>query len=111
MEGAGTVSVLTSGSLTTGTPQTCDCALSISGSSVNLTANGLIDISTGYAVTGTNGVSLFAGYNPSSNAYAASNNTLSVEGSVSGSTVTLRQVRGAVARSRAMSIVLFVRWK
>lgn len=89
VEGAGTVSVLTSGSLTTGTPQTCDCALSISGSSVNLTANGLIDISAAYSVTGTNGVALYAGYNPSSNAYAASNNTLSVEGSVSGSAVTL----------------------
>ena len=86
---SGAVNVLTSGSLTTGTPQTCDCTLSITGASVNLTANGLIDVSAGYTVTGTNGVALYAGYNPSSSTYAGSNNTLGIEGSVSGSSVTL----------------------
>jgi hypothetical protein len=89
VEGAGAVGVSSAGSITTGTPQTCDCALSITGSSVNLTANGLIDVSAAFSVTGTNGVALYAGYNPVSNTYAGSNNTLSVEGSVSGSTVTL----------------------
>ena len=89
VEGAGAVSIFSAGSITTGTPQTCDCALSITGSSVNLTANGLIDVSAAFSVTGTNGVALYAGYNPVSNTYAGSNNTLSVEGSVSGSTVTL----------------------
>ena len=85
----GVASVLTGGSLTTGTPQTCDCTLSITGSSVNLTAGGLIDISAEFSVAGTNGVALYAGYSPSSSTYAASNNTLSVEGSVSGSSVAL----------------------
>jgi filamentous hemagglutinin family protein len=85
----GAVGLRAGGSLTTGTPQTCDCVLSITGSSVNLTANGLIDIVAGYSVAGTNGVSLYAGYNPSNNTYAGSNNTLSIEGSVSGSSVTL----------------------
>lgn len=85
----GAVGLQTSGSLTTGTPQTCDCTLSITGSSVNLTANGLIDISPGYSVTGTNDVALHAGYNPVSNTYAGSNNTIGIEGSVSGSSVAL----------------------
>ena len=85
----GAVSILTSGSLTTGTPQTCDCTLSITGASVNLTANGLIDIVAGYTVTGTNDVSFYAGYNPSTSTYAGTTNTLGIEGSVSGSSVTL----------------------
>ena len=85
----GSVNIQTSGGLTTDTMQACDCTVSIAGSSVNLTAGGLVDVVAGTSVTATNGVSVYAGYNPSNQTYASANNTLGIEGTVTGTTVAL----------------------
>ncbi|MDB6011205.1 MAG: hypothetical protein JWL65_3455 [Gammaproteobacteria bacterium] len=86
---SGAVAINSGGSLSTGTAQTCDCTLSINGSSVALTAVGSILVSAGYSVTATDGVSLNAGYNVSSGTYVGSNNTLTVDGDVSAATIGL----------------------
>jgi filamentous hemagglutinin family protein len=83
----GPVGVTSGGSLSTATAQSCDCTLSITGSSVALTSAGPMTIGSGYTITATDAVALNAGY--SGGAYAASNNTLTVNGSVSGTTVGL----------------------
>ena len=85
----GAVAINSGGSLSTGTALTCDCTLSINGSSVALTAVGSMLVSAGYSITATDGVSLNAGYNASSGTYLGSNNTLTVDGNVSGATIGL----------------------
>ena len=84
---AGAVGITSGGSLSTGTAQSCDCELVINGSSVDLTSAGSMTVSSGYAITATDAVTLKAGY--SGGTYAASNNTLAMNGSVSGATVGL----------------------
>jgi filamentous hemagglutinin family protein len=86
---SGAVAINSGGSLSTATPQTCDCTLSITGSSVALTAAGSMLVSAGYNITATDGVSLTAGYNASSGTYVGSNNTLTVDGDVSAATIGL----------------------
>lgn len=85
----GAVGISSAGSITTGTAVACDCTVSTSGSSVNLTANGSLDVGAGYGVTGASGVALYAGYSTATGTYAGSNNTLGVEGTVSAPAVTL----------------------
>ena len=86
---AGVVNVNSGGSLSTPTATGCDCTPSIAGSSVTLTAKGTMLITTGYSVTATDGVSLYSGYDVSTGTYANSNNSLTVDGIVSGSTIGL----------------------
>ena len=83
----GAIGVISGGALSTGTSQSCDCSLLINGASVALTSAGPMTIGSGYTITATDAVALNAGY--SGGAYAASNNTLTVDGSVSGSTIGL----------------------
>jgi filamentous hemagglutinin family protein len=83
----GAVNVISGGAFSTGTPQSCDCSLMINGASVALTSAGPMTISSGYTITATDAIALNAGY--SGGTYAASNNTLTVNGSVSGSTIDL----------------------
>jgi filamentous hemagglutinin family protein len=85
----GAVAINSGGSLSTATPQICDCTLSINGSSVALTAAGSLLVSAGYNITATDGVALNAGYNASTATYAGSNNTLTVDGDVSATTIGL----------------------
>ena len=87
IDATGAVGVTSGGSLSTATPQSCDCTLSITGSSVALTSAGSMTIDSAYTITATDAVALNAGY--SGGTYAASNNTLTVNGSVSGATVGL----------------------
>jgi filamentous hemagglutinin family protein len=86
---SGAVAINSGGSLSTGTALTCDCTLTINGSSVALTAAGSMFVSAGYNITATDGVSLNAGYNASSGTYLGSNNTLTVDGNVSAATIGL----------------------
>jgi filamentous hemagglutinin family protein len=86
---SGAVAINSGGSLSTGTALTCDCTLSITGSSVALTAAGSMLVGAGYSITATDGVSLNAGYNAPSGMYVGSNNTLTVDGNVSGATIGL----------------------
>ncbi len=87
IDATGPVGVTSGGSLSTATAQSCDCTLSITGSSVALTSAGSMTVGSGYTITATDAVALNAGY--SGGTYAASNNTLTVNGSVSGATVGL----------------------
>jgi filamentous hemagglutinin family protein len=85
----GVVGISSAGSISTGTMLGCDCTVSTAGAAVNLTANGSLDVGAGYPVTGTSGVSLYAGYNASTGTYVGSNNTLGVEGTVTAPAVAL----------------------
>ena len=85
----GPIGISSAGSIGTGTALACDCTVSTAGSAINLTANGSLDVGAGYTVTGTSGVSLYAGYNAASGAYSGSNNTLGVEGTVDAPAVAL----------------------
>jgi filamentous hemagglutinin family protein len=87
IDATGAVGVTSGGSLSTATAQSCDCSLSINGSSIALTSAGSMTVSSGYTIAATDAVALNAGY--SGGTYAASNNTLTVNGSVSGATVGL----------------------
>ena len=87
IDATGAVGVTSGGSLSTATAQSCDCSLSINGSSIALTSAGSMTVSSGYTITATDAVALNAGY--AGGTYAASNNTLTVNGSVSGATVGL----------------------
>jgi filamentous hemagglutinin family protein len=87
IDATGAVGVTSGGSLSTATAQSCDCTLSINGSSVALTSAGSMTVSSGYTITATDAVALNAGY--SGGTYAASNNTLTVNGAVSGATIGL----------------------
>jgi filamentous hemagglutinin family protein len=85
----GAVNVNSGGSLTIPTAQTCDCSLSITGSSVTLTAYGSLLLNVGSTVTASGPVALYAGYDAASSTYVGSPNTLTLNGSVTGSAVNL----------------------
>jgi filamentous hemagglutinin family protein len=85
----GAVNVNSGGSLTIPAAGTCDCPLSISGASVTLTAYGPMLLNTGTTVTAAGPVALYAGYDVANNTYVGSPNTLTLNGSVTGSTVGL----------------------
>jgi filamentous hemagglutinin family protein len=85
----GAVNVSSAGTLGTATAVACDCTTRISGSAVTLSSHASMLVGSGYTVTATDGVSLYAGYDASSGTYTGSSNSLSVAGSVSGSTVSL----------------------
>jgi filamentous hemagglutinin family protein len=88
IDAAGAVSVNASGTLTTPTEMECDCARTISGSSVALASGGAMLLNAGALITATNEVELRAGYD-SANAVYSSASTLIVDSDVSGSTVGL----------------------
>jgi filamentous hemagglutinin family protein len=85
----GAVDVNSGGSLTIPTAQTCDCSLSITGSSVTLTAYGSMLLNVGSTITAGGPVALYAGYDAASSTYVGSPNTLTLGGSVTGSTISL----------------------
>jgi filamentous hemagglutinin family protein len=85
----GAVDVNSGGSLTIPTALTCDCSLSITGSSVTLTAYGSMLLNVGSTVTSSGPVALYAGYDAASSTYVGSPNTLTLGGSITGSTVNL----------------------
>ena len=97
IDAVGAVRVNTSGSLTTPTAMACDCARSISGSSIVLASAGSMLFTAGTIIEATNEVELRAGYDSASATYT-SPGTLTVDGDVSGSTVGL-SAGGAITTS------------
>jgi filamentous hemagglutinin family protein len=85
----GAVNVNSRGSLTIPAAVSCDCSLDVAGSSVTLTAYGAMLLDSGTTVTASGPVALYAGYDVANKIYVGSPNTLTLSGSVTGSTVDL----------------------
>ena len=99
---AGAVGVKASGSLVTSIPTACDCVSAIAGSSVALAAEGSMLLNAGATLSATNDVTLRAGYDSASGTYSSTDKTLTVDGSVSGSTIGLFAA-GAITASGTLT--------
>ncbi|HEX4152720.1 MAG TPA: filamentous hemagglutinin N-terminal domain-containing protein [Steroidobacteraceae bacterium] len=86
----GAINVNSGGTLTVAGTGTCgDCYFAITGSSITLTAYGAMLLDTGSLVTAGGPVALHAGYDAASGTYVGSPNTLTLNGSLTGSSVAL----------------------
>jgi filamentous hemagglutinin family protein len=85
----GAVNVNSGGSFSTPTAIACDCTRSITGSFVTLTAYGSMLVEAGVSVNATDAIALHAGYDVASDTYINSSNSLTVKGTLSGSSIGL----------------------
>ncbi len=102
---AGAVGVNAGGALATSIPAACDCVSAITGSSVALAAEGSMLLNEGSTLSATNDVTLRAGYNSASGTYSSTDKTLTVNSSVSGSTIGLFSA-GAITTSGTLTGVV-----
>jgi filamentous hemagglutinin family protein len=87
IQATGGVNVTAAGSLSTPTPQACDCGATITGGSVTLIASGAMDLAAGSSVSATNAIALYAG--DDAGTYAPPGSTLTAAGTLSASSIAL----------------------
>jgi filamentous hemagglutinin family protein len=100
IQATGGVNVIAAGSVSTPSPQACDCSAGITGASVTLTASGAMDLAAGSSISATNAIALYAG--DDAGTYAPPGSTLTAAGTLSASSIAL-SAGGAIDATGTMT--------